>query len=224
MRSRKHKIKPKAKSSFNVEEFLETAGIARKIIQYRRGQRIYSQGDPVDGVFYIQNGSVKLSVINSSGKEAVVGILGPQDFFGEGCLAGQHLRVGTASAILATSALHIDKKEMLRVLLKESALSARFMGYLLSRNIRIEEDLIDQLFNSSEKRLARTLLLLARYGMNGRTQAKIPKVTQEVLAEMIGTSRTRVNFFMNKFRKLGFISYNGGLEIKSSLLTVVLHD
>ena len=224
MRSRKRTIKVNASSTFNVEAFLETAGVARKIIQYRKAQRIYSQGDPADSVFYVQNGSVKLSVINSSGKEAVVGILGPTDFFGEGCLAGQHLRVGTATAITATSALHIDKKEMLRVLMKESAMSARFMAYLLSRNIRIEEDLIDQLFNSSEKRLARTLLLLARFGMNTGPQPKIPKVTQEMLAEMIGTSRTRVNFFMNKFRKLGFINYNGGLEIKSSLLTVVLHD
>ena len=224
MRSRRHTSNASIKTPFNVESFLKTAGVARKIIQYRKSQRIYSQGDIADSVFYIQGGSVKLSVINSSGKEAVVGILGPADFFGEGCLAGQHLRVGTATAITGTSALHIDKKEMLRVLLKESTLSARFMGYLLSRNIRIEEDLIDQLFNSSEKRLARTLLLLARYGMNARPHAKIPKVTQEMLAEMIGTSRTRVNFFMNKFRKLGFISYNGGLEIKSSLLTVVLHD
>jgi len=173
---------------------------------------------------YIQNGGVKLSVVNEVGKEAVVGILGPGDFFGEGCLAGQDVCMGTATAITPASILIIEKSEMMRVLHTEHALSDRFMSYVLSRNIRIEEDLIDQLFNSSEKRLARTLLLLARYGKESQPQKMLPKVSQQMLAEMIGTTRTRVNFFMNKFRKLGFIRYNGGLEVHNSLLSVVLHD
>jgi CRP-like cAMP-binding protein len=173
---------------------------------------------------YIQDGGVKLSVVNEVGKEAVVGIKGPGDFFGEGCLAGQRICMGTATAITPTAILVIEKKEMMRVLRTEPAISALFMSYILSRNIRIEEDLIDQLFNSSEKRLARTLLLLARYGKESRPQKMLPKVSQEMLAEMIGTTRARVNFFMNKFRKLGFIHYNGGLQVHDSLLRVVLHD
>jgi CRP-like cAMP-binding protein len=173
---------------------------------------------------YIQRGGVRLSVANEAGKEAVVAVLAPGDFFGEGCVAGQPLRTGTATAITPITALVIEKTEMIRALHHEHAFSDRFITYMLSRNIRIEEDLVDQLFNSSEKRLARTLLLLARYGAQDEPQRVLPKVSQETLAEMIGTTRSRVNFFMNKFRKLGFIKYNGGLHINTSLLSVVLHD
>ena len=185
---------------------------------------IFSQGDPAKDVLYIQKGGVRLSVINEAGKEAVVAVLGPGDFFGEGCMAGQPIRIGTATAISATTALVIEKKEMIRVLHSEHAFSDRFITYVLSRNIRIEEDLVDQLFNSSEKRLARTLLLLARYGKEDKPHGVLPKVSQEVLAEMVGTTRSRVNFFMNKFKKLGFIRCNGGLQINTSLLSVVLHE
>jgi CRP/FNR family cyclic AMP-dependent transcriptional regulator len=218
------KIKPREKRAFNVQAFLDSAGVAREIVQYRRSEKIYAQGDPATSVMYIQNGGVKLSVVNEVGKEAVVGILGPGDFFGEGCLAGQHICMGTATAITPTSILVIEKNEMMRVLHAEHALSDRFMSYILTRNIRIEEDLVDQLFNSSEKRLARALLLLARYGKDSQPQKMLPKVSQEMLAEMIGTTRTRVNFFMNKFRKMGFIRYNGGLHVHNSLLSVVLHE
>jgi CRP/FNR family transcriptional regulator, cyclic AMP receptor protein len=220
----KSKIKLKEKRAFDAQAFLDSAGVARKVVEYRRSQKIYAQGDPAASVMYIQSGGVKLSVVNEVGKEAVVGILGPADFFGEGCLAGQQIRMGTASAIAPTAVLVIEKNEMMRVLHAEHALSDRFMSYILSRNIRIEEDLIDQLFNSSEKRLARTLLLLARYGSESEPQKVRPEVSQELLAEMIGTTRSRVNFFMNKFRKLGFIHYNGGLQVHSSLLSVVLHE
>jgi CRP/FNR family transcriptional regulator, cyclic AMP receptor protein len=220
----KSKIKLKGRRAFNVQAFLDSAGVARKIVQYRASQTVYAQGDPAISVMYIQNGSVKLSVVNKVGKEAVVGILGPADFFGEGCLAGQRVRMGTATAISPTAILVIEKNEMMRVLRSEHSLSDRFMSYILSRNIRIEEDLVDQLFNSSEKRLARTLLLLARFGKEPQPQKMLPKVSQEMLAEMIGTTRSRVNFFMNKFRKLGFIQYNGGLQVHSSLLSVVLHE
>jgi CRP/FNR family transcriptional regulator, cyclic AMP receptor protein len=220
----KPKTKPKKKRAFDAQAFLDSAGVARKIVEYRRSQKIYAQGDPATSVMYIQTGGVKLSVVNEVGKEAVVGILGPGDFFGEGCLAGQRVRMGTATAITPTAILVIEKDEMMRVLGSEHALSDRFMSYILSRNIRIEEDLIDQLFNSSEKRLARTLLLLARYGKDSQPQKMLPRVSQEMLAEMIGTTRSRVNFFMNKFRKLGFIQYNGGLQVHSSLLSIVLHE
>jgi CRP-like cAMP-binding protein len=216
-------VKVKA-PSFDVQAFLDSAGVARKVTDFRNKQTIFTQGDPAKNVLYIQKGGVRLSVVNETGKEAVVAILGPGDFFGEGCLAGQPVRIGSATAITATSVLLIEKKEMLRVLHTEHALSDRFISYMLSRNIRIEEDLVDQLFNSSEKRLARTLLLLARYGKEDKPQKMVPKVSQEMLAEMIGTTRSRVNFFMNKFRKLGFIKYNGGLHIETSLLSVVLHD
>ena len=220
----KSKIRVKERHAFDAQAFLESAGVARSIVQYRKREKIYAQGDPATSVMYIQNGGVKLSVVNEVGKEAVVGILGTGDFFGEGCLAGQRICMGTAAAITPTAVLVIEKKEMMRVLHTERALSDLFMSYILSRNIRIEEDLIDQLFNSSEKRLARTLLLLARYGKEPRPQKMLPKVSQEVLAEMIGTTRARVNFFMNKFRKLGFIHYNGGLQVHDSLLGVVLRD
>ena len=220
--------KPKRKTmemlAFDAQAFLDSAGLARKVVQYRKSQKIYSQGDAATSVMYIQEGGVKLSVVNEVGKEAVVAILGPADFFGEGCLAGQEIRMGTATAIAPTAILVIEKNEMMRMLHAEHALSDRFMSYILSRNIRIEEDLIDQLFNSSEKRLARTLLLLSRYGSKSEPQKVRPEISQEVLAEMIGTTRSRVNFFMNKFRKLGFIRYNGGLHVHSSLLSVVLHE
>jgi CRP/FNR family cyclic AMP-dependent transcriptional regulator len=220
----KSPIRLKQKSAFDVQVFLDSAGVARKVEQYRKSEKIYSQGDAAASVMYIQRGAIKLSVVNEVGKEAVVAMLGPGDFFGEGCMAGQQVRMGTATAILPTAILVIEKNEMIRVLHAEHELSDRFTAYVLSRNIRIEEDLIDQLFNSSEKRLARTLLLLARYGKESEPEKMLPKVSQEMLAEMIGTTRSRVNFFMNRFKKLGFIQYNGGLHVHSSLLSVVLHD
>jgi CRP/FNR family transcriptional regulator, cyclic AMP receptor protein len=198
--------------------------VARKIKEFKRKEIVYSQGDPAKSVMYLQQGGVQLSVVNESGKEAVVAILGPGDFFGEGCLAGQSVRMGTATAISPSTVLIIEKGGMFKVLHQQHALSDRFISFMLARNIRIEEDLIDQLFNSSEKRLARTLLLLARYGKEDKPHGLLPKVSQEMLAEMVGTTRSRVNFFMNKFRKLGFIRYNGGLQINTSLLSVVLHD
>jgi CRP/FNR family transcriptional regulator, cyclic AMP receptor protein len=219
-----NRIKTDEKRAFNAQEYLDSAGVARKVMEFKRKEAVFSQGDPATHVLYIQKGGVRLSVVNETGKEAVVAVLGPGDFLGEGCLAGQPIRIGTATAITATTALIIEKKEMIRVLHVEHALSDRFISYMLSRNIRIEEDLVDQLFNSSEKRLARTLLLLARYGQQDRPQRVLPKISQEMLAGMVGTTRSRVNFFMNKFRKLGFIKYNGGLQINTSLLSVVLHD
>jgi len=216
--------KPNGKRAFNAQDFLDSAGVARKVVEFGKKETIFSQGDPGKNVLYIQKGGVRLSVVNETGKEAVVAILGPGDFFGEGCLAGQPLRIGSATAVAPTTVLVIEKNEMIRVLHVEHEFSDRFISYMLSRNIRVEEDLVDQLFNSSEKRLARTLLLLARYGMEDRPQKVLPKISQEMLAEMVGTTRSRVNFFMNKFRKLGFIKYNGGLHINTSLLSVVLHD
>jgi len=212
------------KRAFDAQAFLDSAGVARRVVEYRGSQKIYSQGDLATHVMYIQKGGVKLSVVNEVGKEAVLAILGPGDFFGEGVMAGQSVRMGTAAAVTPTTLLVIEKKEMIRVLHAEHAFSDRFVSYMLSRNIRIEEDLVDQLFNSSEKRLARTLLLLARYGRDDQPHGLVPKVSQETLAEMIGTTRSRVNFFMNKFRKLGFIHYNGGLQVHKSLLSVVLHE
>jgi CRP/FNR family cyclic AMP-dependent transcriptional regulator len=212
------------KPAFDAQVFLDSAGVARRVTDFRKQEPVFSQGDPAKNVLYIQKGGVKLSVVNEAGKEAVVAVLGPGDFFGEGCLAGQPIRIGSATAITATTVLVIEKREMIRVLHTEHAFSDRFISYMLSRNIRVEEDLVDQLFNSSEKRLARTLLLLARYGEEGKPQKLLTKISQETLAEMVGTTRSRVNFFMNKFRKLGFIEYNGGLKINTSLLSVVLHD
>jgi CRP/FNR family transcriptional regulator, cyclic AMP receptor protein len=223
-RTIKSQIRSPRKPTFNAQAFLDSAGIARRIVEYRKSQKIYSQGDAATSIFYIQKGGIKMSVVNEAGKEAVFAILGPGDFFGEGCLARQSVRIGTATAITPTTLLVIEKKEMIRVLHAEHAFSDRFVSYMLSRNIRIEEDLVDQLFNSSEKRLARTLLLLARYGKESQPDKVIAKISQETLAEMIGTTRGRVNFFMNKFRKLGFIKYNGGLHVDSSLLSVVLHE
>jgi CRP-like cAMP-binding protein len=215
---------PRKARTFDVEGFLASAGISKKPVEFRRNAIIYSQGEPANAVLYVQSGAVKLSVLSSTGKEAVVGVLGPGDFFGEGCLAGQSVRMGTATAVMPTTLLRVRKKKMIRLLHEQHAMSDLFISYILARNIRIEEDLVDQLFNSSEKRLARTLLLLARYGKPDKPQRVLPKLSQEVLAEMVGTTRSRVNFFMNKFRKLGFIEYNGGLQINSSLLSVVLHD
>jgi CRP/FNR family cyclic AMP-dependent transcriptional regulator len=216
--------KLKRKHAFDAQTFLDSAGVARKVTEFKKAEVVYAQGDAASGVVYLQRGGVKLTVVNENGKEAVVGILGPGDFFGEGCLAGQPVRMGTATAITPSTVLLIVKKEMFRVLHEEHALSDRFIRFMLARNIRIEEDLVDQLFNSSEKRLARTLLLLARYGKEDKPHGVLPKISQETLAEMVGTTRSRVNFFMNKFRKLGFIEYNGGLQINTSLLSVVLHE
>jgi CRP-like cAMP-binding protein len=209
---------------FDVNAFLESAGVSRRIVRFARGAVVFPQGAQANSVFYIQNGGVKLSVLSSAGKEAVVAMLGPGDFFGEGCLAGQQLRMGTATTVVPTAALRIQKREMMRTLHEHREFADRFIAHMLVRNIRIEEDLVDQLFNSSEKRLARTLLLLARYGKDDASERTLPKLSQETLAEMVGTTRSRVNFFMNKFRKLGFIEYNGGLKVKSSLLSIVLHD
>ena len=219
-----NKIKSKKTHAFSAEAFLHSGGVARKVVEYRRSEKIYSQGDAATSVMYIQEGGVKLSVVNEVGKEAVVAILGPGDFFGEGCLAGQSVRMGMAIVITSTTLLVIEKKEMIRVLHAEHAFSDRFLSHMLARNIRFEGDLVDQLFNSCEKRLARTLLLLAQYGKREEPQKMLTNVSQGMLAEMIGTSRPRVNFFMTKFRKLGFIKYNGGLQINRSLLSVVLHD
>ena len=218
------KIRSKKNPVFNAQAFLDSAGLARRVVEYRTSEKIYAQGESIKDVLYIQKGGIKLSVINKVGKEAVVAMLGPGDFFGEGGLAGQLVRVGTATAIAPTTLLVIEKKEMLRVLHTEHAFSDRFLAYMLSRNIRIEQDLVDQLFNSSEKRLARTLLILAHYGKQDQPQRVVAKISQETLAEMVGTTRSRINFFMNKFKKLGFIRYNGGLHIDASLLSVVLHD
>ena len=209
---------------FDVKSFLDSAGLGRKVEKLRAKQTVFTQGDPAENVIYIQEGGVKLSVVNKTGKEAVVAVLGPGDFLGEGSLAGQRVRMATATAIAPTTVLVIEKGEMIRALREEHQFSDRFIAYMLARNIRVEADLIDQLFNSSEKRLARTLLLLARYGSPGQTHNALPKVSQEMLADMIGTTRSRVNFFMNKFRKLGFIQYDGEIHVNDSLLSVVLHD
>ena len=203
--------------------YLGAAGGARETVQYRRGAVIFSQGDASRDVRYLRKGSIKLSVLSSIGREAVVAMLGPGDFFGEGALAGQSIRIETATAVSAASVLVIPKDTMVRLLHEEPTFSDRFISYMLARNIRIEADLVDQLFNSSEKRLARALLLLARYG-GTNPQRALPKISQETLAEMIGSTRSRVNFFMNKFRKLGLIEYNGEIRINSSLLSIVLHD
>jgi len=209
---------------FDAQAFLDSAGVARRVKEFKRPEAIYAQGEAAGSVMYLQAGGVKLTVINEVGKEAVVAVLGPGDFFGEGALAGQPVRMGTATAIMPSTVLVIEKSEMFKVLHAEHGLSDLFIKFMLARNIRIEADLVDQLFNSSEKRLARTLLLLARYGKEDQPQGVLPKMSQETLAEMIGTTRSRVNFFMNKFRKLGFIEYNGGLQINTSLLSVVLHE
>jgi CRP/FNR family cyclic AMP-dependent transcriptional regulator len=226
METAKPRVSAKASPAFNAQAFLDSAGLSKKIVEYGRGETIFTQGDPCEDVLYVQTGGVKLSVLSKTGREAVVAMIGPGDFFGEGCLAGQPLRMGSATAITPSGILFVAKEKMVRLLHKQHAMSDRFISHMLARNIRIEEDLIDQLFNSSEKRLARTLLLLARYGKQDKPARVVPKVSQETLAEMVGTTRSRVNFFLNKFKKLGFIEYNGGLPLKinSSLLSVVLHD
>ena len=210
--------------AFDAEEFLESVGAARRIVSYAKGKVIFSQGQPSDTVMYIQKGGIKMSVLSRNGKEAVVAMLGPGDFFGEGALTGQSIRIGTATATIQTTVLIIETATMLRLLRDEPTFSERFIAYMLERNLRVEADLVDHLFNSSEKRLARALLLLARYVDAEGSEKRIPKISQETLAEMVGTTRSRVNFFMNKFRDLGFIKYNGDIKINTSLLSVVLHD
>jgi len=224
MKTSKPKQPERKSAKFDAQKFLDTAGVSRKVIEYRRGESIYSQGDSAETVMYVQKGGVKLAVVNGSGKEAIVAMFGPGDFFGEGCMAGQTLRMGTTSAVTPSTLLVIQKNELLRVLHSQREISDHFISYMLAHNIRVEEDLIDQLFNSSEKRLARTLLLLARYGKQGQPMRTLPKVSQETLASMVGTTRSRVNFFMNKFRRLRFIEYNGRITVNKSLLTVVLHE
>jgi CRP/FNR family cyclic AMP-dependent transcriptional regulator len=215
---------PKSRLLFDPKLFLAKVGEGRKIADYSKNQVIFSQADPANTVFYIQKGKVKLTVVSDAGKEAVIAILGAGDFLGEGSLAGRPLRMATAAAISDCSIVQIEKAAMIRVLHEEPAFSEMFLAYVLSRNMRIEEDLVDQLFNSSEKRLARVLLLLANFGKEGKPEPVLAKISQETLAEMIGTTRSRVSFFMNKFRKMGFIEYNGGLHVHSSLLNIVLHD
>jgi CRP-like cAMP-binding protein len=218
-------VAAKKLSKFDPKVFLSTMDGGRKIATFPKKQPIFVQGDPSDAVFYIQEGKVRLTVVSKTGKEATIGILNKGDFFGEGCLTGQPLRLCSANAMTDCSVMKIDKKSMMEVLHREHAFSDMFVAYLLTRNIRYEEDLVDQLFNSSEKRLARILLLLAHFGKEGKPETVIPKMSQENLAEMIGTTRSRVSFFMNRFRKLGFIDYNsGGLQVHSSLLNIVLHD
>jgi CRP/FNR family transcriptional regulator, cyclic AMP receptor protein len=216
--------KSSARHSFDVGRYLATSGVRKKLVNYRKAQVIFSQGEEADSVFYLQAGAVKITVTSSTGKEAVVALLHPGDFFGEGCIAGQPLRVSTAIALEPASALSIEEKEMIRVIHEEPDFSDRFVAHMLKRNVRIEEDLVDQLFNSSEKRLARALLLVARYGNNEKPQKIVAQISQETLAEMVGTTRSRVSYFMNKFRKLGFIKYNGGIHVNDSLLRVILHD
>ena len=216
--------KSKKKNNFNIQAYLASAGVARKIVEYQKLEKAYSQGDSAAEVLYIQEGRVKLSVVNPVGKEAIVAVLGPGDFLGEGCLARQSVRRETAVALTPATLLAIQKNEMIRVLHAEPTFADLFISHMLERNGRMEADLIDQLFNSSEKRLARTLLQLTRYGMQEEPQKMLPQISQETLAKMIGTTRTRVNYFMSKFRKLGFIGYDGGLHITPSLLSVVLHE
>jgi CRP/FNR family cyclic AMP-dependent transcriptional regulator len=218
------RVAAKKRPDFDPHAFLATIGEGRKLLHFKNKQGVFTQGDAADAVFYLQTGKVKLTVVSKTGKEATIGILSDGDFFGEGSLAGQALRMGSATAMTDCAALRIDKKAMMEALHREHEFSDLFVAYLLSRNIRYEEDLVDQLFNSSEKRLARILLLLAHFGKEGRPETLLPKISQETLAEMIGTTRSRVSFFMNRFRKLGFVRYNGGLQVHSSLLNVVLHD
>ena len=221
-------MKRKATRPIDAKLFLAKVGRGRTLADYRKNQRVFSQGDPADAIFYIQTGKVKLTVVSQQGKEAVVAILGEGDFFGEGCLAGQPIRMASAAAMSESSIMRLEKSSVVHLLHNEPSFSELFLHYLLSRNIRIEEDLVDQLFNSSEKRLARVLLLLANFGKEGKPEPVIAKISQETLAEIVGTTRSRVSFFMNRFRNMGLIQYNcqngGGLEVRSSLLNVILHD
>jgi len=216
-------LTPKPKL-FDPNPFLSKVGEGRKIVDYSKNQVVFSQAERADAIFYIQKGKVKLTVVSNAGKEAVIAILGPGDFLGEGSLAGRPVRMATATAMSDCSIVRLEKAAMIRMLHEEPAFSEMFLAYVLSRNMRIEENLVDQLFNSSEKRLARVLLLLANFGKEGKPEPVLAKMSQETLAEMIGTTRSRVSFFMNKFRKMGFIEYNGGLHVHSSLLNIVLHD
>ena len=216
--------KAKKSKPFKVDVFLSTIDGERSVSEYRKNQKVVSQGDVADAVYYVQEGQVKVCVISEQGKEAVVALHGQGDFFGEGCLTGQPLRLATVAAMTDSVIMRIDKAAVVRVLKEEPKFSEMFLSYILARNARVEEDLVDQLFNSSEKRLARVLLLMANFGKEGRQEAVIAKISQETLAEMVGTTRSRVSYFMNKFRKLGFIEYNGALEVHNSLLNVVLHD
>jgi len=220
----RRKVKSQVPSGFDPNRFLARVGRGRSTAKFLTGNQIFAQGDPGNAVFYIQEGRVKLTVVSRQGKEAVIAILGPGDFFGEGCLAGQPTRMASAAAMSECSIMRLEKAALIRILREEPEFSEMFLMHVLSRNIRFEADLVDQLFNSSEKRLARVLLLLANFGKPGEPQAVIPKISQETLAEIIGTTRSRVSYFMNRFRKMGFIDYNGGLEVHSSLLNVVLHD
>lgn len=215
---------PRKKPPFDAQVFLESAGLGKQVVTYARKEVVFSQGGPCDSVMYLRSGGVQLSVLSHSGKEAVVATLGPGDFLGEGALAGHPVRLETATATTPATVLAVPKRQMIRLLHSQRAFSDRFITHMLVRNARLEADLVDQLFNSSEKRLARTLLLLARYGNGDKPLGKLPKISQETLAEMVGTTRSRVNFFMNKFKKLGFVEYNGGLKVHPSLLTVVVHD
>ena len=226
MRTKRASRPPPKAPPFNAQAFLDSAGVARTVLDYEPGQTIFTQGDVCEDVLYIQSGGVKLSVLSKNGREAVVAMLGPGDFFGEGCLAGQPVRMGSATALTPSVILLVRKEKMVRLLHRQHAMSDRFISHMLSRNIRIEEDLVDQLFNSSEKRLARALLLLARYGKPDKPARAVPKISQETLAKMVGTTRSRVNFFLNKFKRLGFIEYDGDapLKVNNSLLSVVLHD
>jgi CRP-like cAMP-binding protein len=222
--ARRKRLPAPGEKTLDPQRFLASAGITGTPVVYPPLSVVFAQGDPSDAVLYIQKGAVRLSVISRDGKEAIVAMLGRGDFVGEGALAGQPVRMATATAVSATTLIAIPRKQMSQLLHDDPSFSNQFIEFMLARNIRIEEDLVDQLFNSSEKRLARTLLLLARYGMTDQPQGVLPKLSQEQLAEMIGTTRSRVNFFMNKFRKLGFIEYNGGLKVNMALLSVVLHD
>jgi CRP/FNR family cyclic AMP-dependent transcriptional regulator len=217
-------VKAKRRRPFNVETFLATVDGGRTVSNYRKNQTVFSQGDPADSVFYIQEGKVKVCVVSERGKEAVVAMHGKKEFFGEGCLSGQLRRLATVAAMTECVIMRLDKAAIVRVLHDEPKFSEMFMAHLLARNARVEEDLVDQLFNSSEKRLARLLLLMANFGKEGRPEPVIAKISQETLAEMVGTTRSRVSLFMNKFRKLGFIEYNGHLEVHNSLLSMVLHE
>jgi CRP/FNR family cyclic AMP-dependent transcriptional regulator len=215
---------PRKNHPFDAQSFLESAGLGKRVVTYARSDVIFSQGDPCNSVMYLRSGAIRLSVLSHAGKEAIVATLGPGDFLGEGALAGHPIRLETATATIATTVLVVPKRQMIRLLHSHHALSDRFIAHMLMRNARLEADLVDQLFNSSEKRLARTLLLLARYGKHDNPVQAVPPISQETLAEMVGTTRSRVNFFMRKFQRLGFIDYSDGLKVNNSLLTVVLHD
>jgi CRP/FNR family cyclic AMP-dependent transcriptional regulator len=217
-------MKPRIKATFDAKTLLAAVGEGSATRDYQKAQLVFAQGDRADAVFFVQRGKVKLTVLSRQGKQAVIALLGPGDFFGEGCLAGQPVRMATATAMTEAAVVRLPKQTMVRALHRDAVFSELFTTYLLSRNIRMEEDLVDQLFNSSEKRLARILLLLANFGKEGRPEPVVPKISQETLAEMVGTTRSRISHFMNKFRKLGFVEYNGRLEVHSSLLHIVLHD